>query len=111
MDTDTTTEPGSGTRQGAGPDARALVYAEVTAAVRDRGLDPRTDTAAVRDLVVDVVHDYDERTLSGSLPLLPDLEATVHHIVDALTGYGPIQTYLDDPEVEEIWITSPIPAF
>ena len=28
-------------------------------------------------------------------------------VLDAVAGFGPLQRYLDDPEVEEIWINEP----
>jgi len=44
------------------------VEAEVRELVRHRGLDPFADSAAVRRLVDEVVTDYDERSLTSSLP-------------------------------------------
>jgi pilus assembly protein CpaF len=32
-------------------------------------------------------------------------------VVASLTGYGPLQPYLDDPEVEEVWINAPDRVF
>ena len=28
-------------------------------------------------------------------------------VLDAVAGFGPLQQYLDDPTVEEIWINEP----
>jgi len=41
------------------------------------------------------------------VPALVDPQGTARAVVDALGGLGPLQRYLDDPEVEEIWINSP----
>src|SRR4029453_17111332 len=38
-------------------------------------------------------------------------EATVDAIVANLAGFGVLQKYLDDPEVEEIWINDPARVF
>jgi pilus assembly protein CpaF len=32
-------------------------------------------------------------------------------VLATLTGFGPLQPYLDDPEVEEIWINEPTKVF
>ena len=86
-------------------DATAIVEREVRELVRRRGLDPSADPAAVRRLVDDVIADYDDRALAGPLP---PLDAEAHrHVYDAVAGYGPLQRFLDDPEVEEIWVNEP----
>jgi pilus assembly protein CpaF len=80
------------------------VEAEVRELVRRRGLDPFTDKTAMRRLVDEVVHDYDERTLTSSLPPLPDPRSAARAVYDSVAGFGPLQRHLDDPSVEEIWI-------
>ncbi len=88
-------------------DAVAVVEDEVRELVRRRGLDPATDAATVRRLVEEVISDYDERMLVSSLPPLPDRSVAARAVYDAVAGLGPLQRYLDDPEVEEIWINEP----
>jgi pilus assembly protein CpaF len=88
-------------------DAVALVEEEVRELVRRRGLDPTTDIHGVRLLVDEVIADYDERTLTSSLPPLPDHGSATRSIVDAVAGFGPLQRYLDDESIEEIWINEP----
>jgi pilus assembly protein CpaF len=88
-------------------DSIAIVTDEVRELVRRRGLDPAADQAAVRVLVDEVVADYDQRTLTGSLPPLPDSRWTSRMVYDAVAGFGPLQPFLDDPSVEEIWINDP----
>ena len=83
------------------------VEAEVRELVRRRGLDPVQDRSAVRRLVDEVVQEYDERALVSSLPALPDKDAAVRSVYDAVAGFGPLQRHLDDPTVEEIWINEP----
>lgn len=87
--------------------AEAVVEDEVRELVRRRGLDPIADPVAVRRLVEEVVADYDERSIGGRLPRLSDRGDTVRIVVDAVAGFGPLQRYLDDPTVEEIWINEP----
>jgi pilus assembly protein CpaF len=83
------------------------VEAEVRELVRRRGLDPLHDRHAVRRLVDDVVADYDERSLTSSLPPLADRATAVRQVLDNVAGFGPLQAHLDDPGVEEIWINEP----
>ena len=80
------------------------VEAEVRELVRRRGLDPLQDRVAMRRLVEEVVSDYDERSLTSSLPPLPDSSSAVRVVYDAVAGFGPLQRHLDDPTVEEICV-------
>jgi pilus assembly protein CpaF len=88
-------------------DAIAVVEDEVRELVRRRGLDPASEPGAVRRLVEEVVADYDERSLSGTLPPLADARATAREVFDSVAGFGALQRYLDDPMIEEIWINEP----
>lgn len=88
-------------------DAVEVVEDEVRELVRRRGLDPASDGPGVRLLVEEVVADYDERTLTSSLPPLLDRRAAMRAVYDAVAGFGPLQRHLDDPQVEEIWINEP----
>jgi pilus assembly protein CpaF len=92
-------------------DAIAQVELEVRELVRRSGVDPVRDGAAVRRLVDEVVTDYDERSLSGGLPVLADLGVAARQVWDTVAGFGPLQRYLDDPVVEEIWINEPGKVF
>jgi pilus assembly protein CpaF len=88
-------------------DSIDLIEGEVRELVRRRGLDPARDGSAIRRLVDEVVSDYDERTLTGALPPLADTTRTARAVYDAVAGFGPLQPFLDDPSVEEIWINDP----
>ena len=61
----------------------------------------------MRLLVRDVVGDYSERSLPSALPPIDDVESVVHDVLDRVAGFGPLQRYLDDPEVEEIRVNEP----
>jgi hypothetical protein len=67
------------------------VEAEVRELVRRRGLDPIEDRAAMRRLVDEVVQDYDERSLTSSLPPLHDARSAARAVYDAVAGFGPLQ--------------------
>jgi pilus assembly protein CpaF len=89
------------------PTALDVVDGEVRELIRRRGLDPFTDPAPVRVLVRDVVADYSERSLNSALPPIGDPETVVRDVLDRVAGFGPLQRYLDDPEIEEIWVNEP----
>src|SRR3954451_23665729 len=88
-------------------DAVAAIEGEVRELVRRRGLDPAADVAAVRRLVEEVVADYEDRALTSTLVPVADQPGTVRRVLDAVAGFGPLQPFLDDPTVEELWINDP----
>ncbi|MTD13329.1 CpaF family protein [Nakamurella sp. YIM 132087] len=83
------------------------VHDEVRELVRRRGLDPVTDHRGARRLIDEVIAHYEERAGSSALPALHDRAAVHRTVFDALAGFGPLQRYFDDPDVEEIWINQP----
>ena len=88
-------------------DAAAVVESEVRDRVRVRGIDPLADPGSVRVVVDEVLADYAERSLGSTVVPLADGEQVARDIVDAVAGLGPLQQYLDDPSVEELWINAP----
>lgn len=87
--------------------ARAILEGEVRELVRRRALDPAADPGAVVQVVDEAIADYLDRAITSALPPLGDRPATARAIVDAIAGFGPLQPFLDDPTVEEIWINEP----
>ncbi|UUW92468.1 hypothetical protein [Pimelobacter simplex] len=81
------------------------------AAVRREAIDPQRDPAAVRRLAVALVRDHDERSLTGVVPPVGDHEAVLTELMARVAGFGPLQRYLDDPTVEELWINAPDRVF
>jgi pilus assembly protein CpaF len=92
-------------------DGIAIVEAEVRELIRRTGVDPVHDLTGTRELVHEAVLDYDERSLAGGLPILDDVPRTVKQLLDAVAGLGPLQQYLDDHTIEEIWINQPGKVF
>ncbi|MGZ4611075.1 MAG: CpaF family protein [Actinomycetes bacterium] len=87
-------------------DPVALVEDEVRELVRQQGVDPSGEPEALRVLVESVVAGFGERV--GTLPSsLGDPEAAVRTVLDSVAGFGPLQRYLDDVTVEEIWVNEP----
>ena len=92
-------------------DALGTVESEVRELIRRSGVDPVRDVSELDRLVREAVADYDERSLLGSLPTLPSIDEAVKSVKDAVGGFGPLQQYFDDPDVEEIWINEPTKVF
>lgn len=79
--------------------------------VRERVRLEGVDLVADRHLAIRFAHDevrrYSERALGGRGALLRDENATAREVVAALTGFGPLQPFLDDDSIEEIWLNAP----
>ncbi len=83
----------------------------VREAVRVQGVDPQRDAPVVRRIAETVVRDHDERSLTGVVAPVPDAAAVVGELVARVSGFGPLQPFLDDPAVEEIWVNDPSRVF
>jgi pilus assembly protein CpaF len=88
-------------------DAASVVETEVRNRVKVRGIDPLTDPASVRRVVDEVLADYAQSSLSSAAEPIANGREVARDVVDAVAGLGPLQQYLDDPEIEEIWINEP----
>ena len=84
---------------------------QVRGLVRSEGVDPQRDAGLVRRIVEGVVREHDERSLTGMVAPVTDVDALVGELVARVSGFGPLQPYLDDPAVEEIWINDPSRIF
>ena len=97
------------------PDTHADLIEQLDERVRERvrteGVDPQRDTALVRLIAEDVVRRHDERSLTGAVVPIADAGAAVGELVARVSGFGPLQPFLDDPEVEEVWINDPSRVF
>jgi pilus assembly protein CpaF len=83
----------------------------VREAVRREGVDPQQDAHVVRRLAEAVVRAHDERSLTGVVAPVSDVDAMVGELVARVSGFGPLQPFLDDPSVEEVWINDPSRVF
>ena len=88
-------------------DAVTVVEAEVRNRVRSRGIDPLADPDSVRRVVDEVMADYATSSLTSAAEPLGNDREVARDIIHAVAGLGPLQQYLEDPEVEEIWINDP----
>ena len=88
-------------------DAAALLHDEIRELVRRRGIDPLNETSALEALVAEASADYVTRADAGLVPPLRDPDDAQARAVDALAGLGPLQHYLDDDSIEEVWCNAP----
>src|SRR5690554_512663 len=91
--------------------AVSIITDRVRERVRLEGVDLSQDPSLASSYVRDEVRRYSERALGGSLPMLANEAAAERQVLATLTGFGPLQPYLDDPGVEEIWINAPEKVF
>jgi pilus assembly protein CpaF len=88
-----------------------MITAQVRERVRRDGIDLGNDRAlAVSPNFIPNIA-ISERALGGSLPLLADEGMATRQIIATIAGFGALQPFFDDPEVEEIWINGPAKVF
>ncbi|SDS41937.1 pilus assembly protein CpaF [Microterricola viridarii] len=92
-------------------DAVRMITEQVRLRVRRESVDLAADAALAESYVRDEVQRYSERALGSALPLIHDEEQAAREAVASLTGFGALQPYLDDPEIEEVWVNSPTRVF
>lgn len=97
------------------PDAHDDLVRQLDGQVRERvrreGVDPQRESLVVRRIAEDVVRDHDQLSLTGAVAPVADDGVMVGELVARVAGFGPLQPFLDDPEVEEIWINDPSRVF
>lgn len=93
----------------------SLTTAALVERVRDRLRADRTDPTAAPDAVARIaqaeVRRHNDVALARGTSTIDDEAGHVREILAAVTGYGPLQPYLDDPGVEELWINAPDKVF
>ena len=75
--------------------------------LRDGGVDPTQDPVRTRELARVGVREHNDVAAARGLPVVEDEAACVRAVLAAVSGYGALQPYLDDPEIEELWINAP----
>lgn len=88
-----------------------IIDSEVRDTVRKQAIDPLKEPTAIRRIIDQAILSYDERTLTQPLPALGDPRDVAREVFNAIAGFGPLQKYLDDPTIEEIWINEPSKVF
>lgn len=89
----------------------ALAVDAVVERVRDRvraeEVDPLRSAGRVEQMALSEVRRHNDYALARGLDVIDDEAACVRDVLARVAGYGPLQRFLDDPEVEEIWINDP----
>ena len=88
-----------------------LIEDEVREQLRAKAIDPGADPEAVRGVIADVVAATGVARARAGLPASSRSTSEAKAVFDAVAGYGPLQEYLDDPSVEEIWLNEPARVF
>jgi pilus assembly protein CpaF len=91
---------------GSGPAARTVAE-RVRDRLREERIDPERDPEHAHRVAAAEVRRHNDFALARGLDLVDDEAAFVRDVLAAVTGYGPLQALLDDPEVEEVWINAP----
>lgn len=53
------------------------------------------------------MRDRDERNLTGVVTPVADVDVVVGELTARVSGFGPLQPFLDGPAVDEVWIDNP----
>lgn len=78
---------------------RAIAERVRTRVLRE-GVDLAADGTVAARYAHEEVRRYSERALGGAHAQLGDEAGTARDVLAAITGYGPLQPYFDDPTVE-----------
>ena len=81
-----------------------LVADRVRHRLRAERTDPSQDPDEARRIAQAEVRRHNDAALSRGGTLIDDEAACVRDVLAAVSGFGPLQPYLDDPGIEEIWV-------
>ncbi|MCW3494143.1 CpaF family protein [Microbacterium sp. SSM24] len=85
----------------------ALVAERVRERLRAERADPARDPEFAAHIARTEVRRHNDFALARGLTPVDDEAACVREVLASVAGYGPLQPYLDDPTVEELWINAP----
>lgn len=91
--------------------ATAAVVERVRERLRADESDPTRDPGYAERVIRSEVRRHNDFALARGFAPLDDEGACVREVLAQLTGYGPLQAYLDDPTVEEVWLNAPDRVF
>lgn len=84
-----------------------IVAERVRERLRAERSDPSRDPEFAAQVARAEVRRHNDYALARGLAPVDDETACVREVLAAVAGFGPLQPYLDDPTVEEIWINAP----
>jgi len=91
--------------------AADAVAERVRGRLREEQIDPIRQPVRVREIADAEVRRHNDYALARGLEYIDDEAACARDVLARVTGYGPLQPLLDDPDVEEIWINDPQTIF
>ncbi len=93
------------------PAAVQAIAERVRDRLREDQADPLRHPDRAQQVAVAEVRRHNDFALARGLEFVDDEGAAVRDVLARVTGYGPLQALLDDPEIEEIWINGPGAVF
>ena len=84
-----------------------VVADRVRERLRAERSDPTRDPEFAAQIARAEVRRHNDFALARGLAPVDDETACVREVLAAVAGFGPLQAYLDDPTVEEVWINAP----
>jgi pilus assembly protein CpaF len=91
--------------------AHAALAERVRERLRQDGTDPTRDPDTAARVVRAELRRHNDAALAQGAATIDDEAAAVRDVLAAVGGFGPLQPYLDDPTIEEIWINGPDRVF
>ncbi|MFJ6652094.1 CpaF family protein [Microbacterium sp. NPDC091313] len=89
----------------------AAVAERVRERLRAEQTDPTRDPERAARIAHSEVRRHNDYALARGLSPVDDEAGWVRDVLAHLSGFGPLQPYLDDPGVEEIWLNAPDRVF
>ncbi|KAA9134832.1 CpaF family protein [Microbacterium caowuchunii] len=98
-------------RTATGSPPQSAVAERVRERLRADGIDPTRDRSSGERLARAEVRRHNDAALARGLATIDDEDACVSEVLATVAGYGPLQPFLDDPTVEEVWLNAPDKVF
>ena len=89
------------------PPAHPALAARVRERLRQEGTDPTREPETAAQVVRAEVRRHNDTALARGAVTIDDEAAAVRDVLSAVGGFGPLQPFLDDPSIEELWINGP----
>ncbi|MGP3536093.1 CpaF family protein [Microbacterium sp. RD1] len=91
--------------------ATAVVADRVRERLRAEQTDPTREPELAARIAHSEVRRHNDYALARGLSPIDDEAGCVRDVLAQVSGFGPLQAYLDDPTVEELWINAPDRVF
>ncbi len=88
-----------------------LISERVRERLRAEAVDPLRQPERALEAARAEVRRHNDFASARGQRVVDDEAACVRTVLASVTGYGPLQPYLDDPGVEEVWINAPDRVF